>query len=146
MAWVLGAHGLLAGELAEAVGGEWIRSVELVVGAPRATVEHVVGRDVHQSQVPLGCRERQVAGAHRIPREGPFRVALGAVHGVVGRGVDHQVGPHALHGGAHRGEIGDVELGVRARHDLVATEAPRDGLAQLSAGAGEQHPHASKSS
>ncbi len=143
---VLGAHRLLARQLAAAVGGEGMGRVELVVGASSAAVEHVVGRDVHHAQTALGGRQRQVARADCVSREGTLRVALGAVDGVVGGGVHHQVRLDARHLGADRGQVGDVELRVAARHDLVARPPAGDGTAELAAGAGEQHLHASKSS
>jgi hypothetical protein len=83
-----------------------------------------------------------VTGAQRVGAKGAVGIGLTTVDvGPRGR-VHHGVGAQLGGGREHRVAIGDVELPVRGRHDVVALERPDQVVAELAAGPGDQDAHA----
>src|SRR5690606_14616174 len=86
------ADGVLAGELAGAVGAERGGRVVLAIRARRAAVEDVIGRIVDQQRIARRTRGGQLPGRLRIGAEGRVTFTFGTIDGGVGRGVHHDVG------------------------------------------------------
>ena len=113
-------NGLLTGQLGFAVDVERRGRVVFLPGAGTLTVEHVVGGVMHQQcaigLAPLGQRGRHV-GVEHLRQLALF--GFGLVHGRVGRGVDHNMGTHAIQQRAGGLGIGQIQLIDGDRHHLA---------------------------
>src|SRR5204862_7185080 len=111
--------GLLAGELGAAVGAQGRGLVHLDVGRVLLAVEDVVTRYVDDLGAGLRRRGGDIARAGAVDLHRRLLGLLRPVHIGPGRAVDDR--RRALAGGALRDSVGvgDVEVGVGERHDLV---------------------------
>ncbi len=139
--WIGVAYRILPFELAPAVDGAGAGLVALVVGTPGLPVEDVVGGEVQDRDPALLRGDRQDPGAAGVSREGRLRVALGAVHIRVGRGVEEEVGTRLVESLLHLAPVADVELGLARGDHLVGAEAGPHHSAELPFGSGDQDPH-----
>ena len=126
-------------ELGPAVDAERAGGIGDVVRAAQVPGEHVVGRDVDHPGVGLCAGAGDVAGpAHCSPT--PRQVGLGGVDVGERRAVDHHIA--TLHLPAGRIRVGDVEITVRQRADVIAPAGRlhREEPSHLAGRAGDQNP------
>jgi hypothetical protein len=145
VARLVGADGLLSGELAPSVDGARCRHRLLVQGTAPLAGEDVVGGDVQQGDAAVRGRARQDLGPRGIRPEGALGVALRPVHVGPGGGVDHEIGADGVEGGVHRGAVGDVQRRARQTAHLVRAEGGGKGPAELAGGSRHQDAHRSAS-
>ena len=106
-------------------------------------VEDVVGADVQQLAAESLGVLGEVAGAERVDAVGVLGLGLSAVHVGVGGGVNDEVGLVALQSFGDGPGVGDVKLGARKSHGVVAAFGQQPGQLQteLSPGAGYEYLH-----
>ena len=83
---------LLPLQLGLAIHAQRAGGVAFLPGLIALTIEHIVGRVMHQPGTDLGSRLRQCGGRGGIEASGQFRFALGFVHRGMGRRIDDHVG------------------------------------------------------
>ena len=83
----------LARELRDSVDVERLHGVVDAVSVFTATVEHVVGRDVHERRVERGGSPRDGRDGLGVHEPGELWLGLGLVDGRVGCGNDHSLRP-----------------------------------------------------
>jgi len=134
------AHGALAGLFAPRISALRIDRMVLPVRLARRAVEDVVGRDVDQRQMLRSGRCGDDSGAVAVHPERLHGVALGLVHGGVGRGVDDRGRLVRGDGGGDRRRVADVSLAVsQSHHGAPATRSNFDQVASDLAAGTEHH-------
>ena len=138
-----GSRRMLTRQLRTAIDRLRVRGVVLPIRALECAVEHVVGADVDEVGADELARRRQVSDGIGIHGEREVLVGLARIHGGVGSGVDDGVGADLVEQSAHRVGVGDVEIALGDRHDVIAgrTRVVDDVDAELSGRAGDHELH-----
>jgi hypothetical protein len=105
-------YGPFPGQLAAPVNAERCGRRILRIGTAARTVEHEIRGHVQQADAALGARCGQQTRCGRVRRQRRFRLALGAIHGGVGGGVDEQRRTLFIEQRAQRGRVADIAGGA----------------------------------
>jgi hypothetical protein len=111
---------VFAGELGAAVGAAGCGVVVLAVGPVEVAAEDVVGGDMNEPRVLVGCCFGEVPGGYGVDGVGGVLVGLGGVDGGVGGAVDDDVGLRVGDGAAYGVGVCDVEVIAADGGDVFA--------------------------
>src|SRR5207302_6649943 len=101
-------------------------------------VEDIVGGEVDKPRSRPAAGTGEVGWSVRVDRHRQLSFGLGAVHRVVGRAVENDLGPQPLDRFLDLTPVGDRELLASAQNAL--RDAPGELLGELTAAAGDQDP------
>ena len=98
-----------------------MRGVGLGVRAARFPIEHVVGRIVDKLRIYLAARQSQIANPQCIRGISGVRFALGDIHLVISRAIEHKLGIETRYRLFQFSSVADIDFRAPEAFPLVAT-------------------------